>query len=92
MSWMNYEQSKQAYSSPTIAFAKLVLVNEAAEKPLDWLAESKRVIVTAVAAIPKETENLAKERAELYLFGFTSGSFMLHNSSVVTTISEIGKW
>ena len=44
------------------------------------------------AAVPKETENLAKERAELHLFDFASGSFMLQDSSVVATVSEIGKW
>ncbi|KAL8735585.1 MAG: hypothetical protein Q9166_000754 [cf. Caloplaca sp. 2 TL-2023] len=44
------------------------------------------------ASIPQALEVLTKERAELHLFDFPSGSFMLQEPSVVATVSEIGKW
>lgn len=44
------------------------------------------------ASIPTASEILAKERAELHLFDFPSGSFMLQNPSVTATVSEVGKW
>ncbi|KAK2784397.1 hypothetical protein FQN53_008525 [Emmonsiellopsis sp. PD_33] len=44
------------------------------------------------AATPQSTEILAKETAELHLFDFTSGTFVLQDPSVVATVSEIGKW
>lgn len=46
----------------------------------------------AAAAKPQETEVLATEKAELHLFDFQSGAFILQDSSVVATVSEIGKW
>ncbi|KAL2359538.1 hypothetical protein RJZ56_007603 [Blastomyces dermatitidis] len=44
------------------------------------------------AAHPEATEILAKENAELHLFDFNSGTFVLQDPSVVATVSEIGKW
>lgn len=44
------------------------------------------------ASIPQAMEILSKERAELHLFDFPSGSFMLQDPSVTATVSEIGKW
>ncbi|KAI9743354.1 MAG: hypothetical protein M1818_003200 [Claussenomyces sp. TS43310] len=41
---------------------------------------------------PEATEILAKERAELHLFDFQSGSFILQDSDVIATVSEVGKW
>lgn len=41
---------------------------------------------------PPATEILAKEKAELHLFDFASGTFILQDSDVVATVSEIGKW
>ncbi|KAL8915469.1 MAG: hypothetical protein Q9171_000033 [Xanthocarpia ochracea] len=58
-------------------------------------ASDKEVTYTTAppsAMTPKGTEVLAKERAELHLFDFPSGSFMLQDPSVVATVSEIGKW
>ncbi|OJD20120.1 hypothetical protein ACJ73_08547 [Blastomyces percursus] len=44
------------------------------------------------ATHPKATEILAKENAELHLFDFNSGTFVLQDPSVIATVSEIGKW
>ncbi|PGG99940.1 tRNA (guanine9-N1)-methyltransferase [Blastomyces parvus] len=44
------------------------------------------------AAHPESTEILAKANAELHLFDFSSGTFVLQDPSVVATVSEIGKW
>ncbi|KAL8679613.1 MAG: hypothetical protein Q9186_004126 [Xanthomendoza sp. 1 TL-2023] len=43
-------------------------------------------------SIPRAQEVLSKERAELHLFDFPSGSFMLQDPSVTATVFEIGKW
>ncbi|KAL8711043.1 MAG: hypothetical protein Q9220_004424 [cf. Caloplaca sp. 1 TL-2023] len=58
-------------------------------------ASDKEVVPTVAppsASVPKATEIMTKERAELHLFDFPSGSFMIQDSSVVATVSEIGKW
>lgn len=44
------------------------------------------------AAQPESKEVLAKERAELHLFDFPSGTFVLQDSEVVASVSEIGSW
>ncbi|KAL9590732.1 MAG: hypothetical protein Q9203_000454 [Teloschistes exilis] len=58
-------------------------------------SSDKEVVPTAAppsASVPAATSILTKERAELHLFDFPSGSFMLQDPSVVATVSEIGKW
>lgn len=49
-------------------------------------------VAPAAAVKPKDTEVLVTERAELHLFDFQSGSFILQDPSVVATVSEVGKW
>lgn len=57
------------------------------------LAEKSTTTVAPAAAVkPKETEVFVTERAELHLFDFHSGAFVLQDPSVVATASEIGKW
>ncbi|KAI4127615.1 MAG: hypothetical protein LQ338_003110 [Usnochroma carphineum] len=58
-------------------------------------ASDKEVVPTIAppsASIPIATEILTKERAELHLFDFPSGTFILQDQSVTATVSEIGKW
>ncbi|KAL9023765.1 MAG: hypothetical protein Q9196_006988 [Gyalolechia fulgens] len=58
-------------------------------------ASDKEVVPTKAPpslSIPTASEILAQERAELHLFDFPSGSFMLQDRSVTATVSEIGKW
>lgn len=42
--------------------------------------------------VPEAREILAKERAELHLFDFNSGAFILQDSEIIATVSEIGDW
>ncbi|KAI9045540.1 uncharacterized protein KD926_007956 [Aspergillus affinis] len=44
------------------------------------------------AAQPEAREILAKETAELHLFDFQSGTFVLQDSKIVATVSEVGDW
>ncbi|KAL8761676.1 MAG: hypothetical protein Q9184_002211 [Pyrenodesmia sp. 2 TL-2023] len=55
----------------------------------------KEVVPTAAppsALVPAATQILSKERAELHLFDFPSGSFILQDPSVSATVLEIGQW
>lgn len=42
--------------------------------------------------VPEAREILAKERAELHMFDFATGTFILQDSEVIATVSEIGNW
>ncbi|KAI9820875.1 MAG: hypothetical protein M1832_003508 [Thelocarpon impressellum] len=44
------------------------------------------------AAHPASRETLAKEQAELHLFDFASGKFILQDPAVTATVSEVGGW
>ncbi|KAH8693977.1 VID27 cytoplasmic protein-domain-containing protein [Talaromyces proteolyticus] len=44
------------------------------------------------SAAPTSGEVLAKERAELHLFDFNSGTFVVQDTEVVATVTEIGNW
>ena len=41
---------------------------------------------------PDVKETLAKETAELHLFDFTSGTFVMQDPKVVATVTEVGTW
>lgn len=49
-------------------------------------------VAPAAAVKPKETELLVSERAELHLFDFQSGAFILQDPAIIATVSEVGKW
>lgn len=42
--------------------------------------------------VPVSSETLAKEDAELHLFDFQSGTFVLQDDDVEVTVLEVGKW
>jgi tRNA (guanine9-N1)-methyltransferase len=44
------------------------------------------------AAQPEVTEILAKENAELHMFDFPTGTFVLQDADITATVSEIGNW
>lgn len=48
--------------------------------------------VPDVATHPANLNTLAEELAELHLFDFPSGSFIIQDSFVKATVSEVGKW
>ena len=54
--------------------------------------EEKPTVAPPSAVQPRGLEILAKERAELHLFDFPSGSFIIQDPAVIATVSEVGKW
>ncbi|KAJ5220323.1 hypothetical protein N7468_009527 [Penicillium chermesinum] len=54
--------------------------------------QDKSTTAPAAAPQPESKEILAKERAELHLFDFATGTFVLQESEVVASVSEIGNW
>lgn len=55
--------------------------------------ESTPTVAPPSAAVPKTVKEVySKEKAELHLFELESGSFLLQDSSVVATVSEVGTW
>jgi hypothetical protein len=44
------------------------------------------------APAPDSKEELAKETAELHLYDFSTGTFMMQESDVVAKVSEVGTW
>lgn len=44
------------------------------------------------AAAPETKEVLAKEKAELHLFDFPTGTFVMQDDEVIATVSEVGNW
>ena len=56
------------------------------------LREEKPTVAPPSAVHPVGTEILVKERAELHLFDFQSGAFILQDSAIIATVSEVGSW
>ncbi|GAB7341109.1 hypothetical protein MBLNU457_7419t3 [Dothideomycetes sp. NU457] len=54
------------------------------EKPTEAPIDTRKMII--------EGETLANEEAELHLFDFQSGTFVLQDANVVATVIEAGKW
>ncbi|KZF21830.1 vacuolar import and degradation protein 27 [Xylona heveae TC161] len=84
-------------SSPRVGTAP-----EITEEPIMPRTPQKQIIpaspedtVTApppAVTHPVGTDILTKERAELHLFDFESGTFVLQDPSIVATVSEYGTW
>ncbi|EKD18782.1 vacuolar import and degradation protein [Drepanopeziza brunnea f. sp. 'multigermtubi' MB_m1] len=56
------------------------------------LKEEGPTAAPAVADHPEALSILAEEPAELHLFDFVSGAFILQDPKVKATVSEVGKW
>jgi hypothetical protein len=54
--------------------------------------DEKPTSAPPAAKVPEPIEILAKETAELHLFDFPSGSFIIQDPEVTATVSEVGKW
>ena len=74
------------------AAAKERTAMKKAPKPQPPIRESTPTVAPPSAVVPSSRETLAKERAELHLFDFDSGSFILQDPSVVASVYEIGNW
>ncbi|CAI7671931.1 unnamed protein product [Penicillium bialowiezense] len=55
-------------------------------------AEEEPTAAPPSAAQPEAKEILTKERAELHLFDFSTGTFVQQESDIVATVSEVGNW
>lgn len=69
-----------------------IMAPKASRKSKALTEENTATKAPAAATKPKELEVLAKERAELHLFDFASGAFILQDPDVFATVSEVGKW
>ena len=67
-------------------------ISKAASKVRDPVKEEQPTAAPPSALQPVGTEIFVKERAELHLFDFQSGAFILQDPSVTAVVSEIGKW
>lgn len=67
-------------------------VSNRAQKQIPAKSESTTTVAPPSATQPDSRETLTKERAELHLFDFDSGSFILQDPSVVAAVSETGNW
>lgn len=56
------------------------------------LREEKPTVAPPSATHPVGTEILTKEKAELHLFDFQSGAFILQDPAIIATVSEVGSW
>ena len=56
------------------------------------LKDDKPTAAPASRMHPEARSILAKTRAELHLFDFTSGTFILQDQDVIATVSEVGNW
>ena len=72
--------------------AKERAASKRAEKAMVPVKDSTPTTAPPSAAQPDSLETLAKERAELHLFDFESGSFILQDPSVIATVHETGNW
>lgn len=54
--------------------------------------QGKRTVAPPSAVHPESREVLADEAAELHLFDFESGTFMLQDPAVKVTVSDAGNW
>ncbi|KAG9242689.1 VID27 cytoplasmic protein-domain-containing protein [Calycina marina] len=56
------------------------------------IKEEAPTVAPEVSAHPEAISILAEETAELHLFDFQSGSFIIQDSAVTATVSEVGTW
>ena len=85
-------KKEQADMDAPAAAAKERAATKKSEKQKAATRESTPTVAPPSAGIPASREIFVKERAELHLFDFDSGSFILQDPSVVATVSETGTW
>ena len=61
-------------------------------KPTVRASENAPTTAPKSAIHPVGTAVLAKEKAELHLFDFQSGTFIIQDPDVYATVSEVGQW
>ncbi|KAK2744011.1 hypothetical protein FQN57_004464 [Myotisia sp. PD_48] len=74
------------------AMAKEVISSKSNQLTTATQANELQTLAPEAIAQPAAREILASETAELHLFDFNSGTFILQDSLVMATVSEIGNW
>ena len=83
---------KLAVAESSTEQTKTIMAPKKAEKEKTPAKEIKPTVAPPSAVHPEATAVLTKETAELHLFDFDSGAFVLQDSSVVATVLEVGTW
>ncbi|KAK4691950.1 hypothetical protein P7C71_g5156, partial [Lecanoromycetidae sp. Uapishka_2] len=81
---------READTPAAAAKERTATKKSAQAKPLT--RESTPTVAPPSALVPAARDTFAKERAELHLFDFDSGAFILQDPSIVATVSETGNW
>ena len=68
------------------------MASKAVGKAKATAREPTPTVAPPAASQPTGREILTKERAELHLFDFDSGTFVLQDESITATVSETGNW
>ncbi|KAF2834832.1 VID27-domain-containing protein [Patellaria atrata CBS 101060] len=88
-------EPKQALPTPKKSISKGEIANKSSKRgnvPVKEEKEDKPTIAPPAAVRPEGREILADEAAELHLFDFQSGTFLLQDPAVKATVSETGNW
>ncbi len=83
---------KPAVAKSSTEQTKAIMAPKKAGKEKAPAKEIKPTVAPPPAIHPDATEVLTKETAELHLFDFDSGAFVLQDPSVSATVSETGTW
>ena len=67
-------------------------ISKAVSKSRVPMKEEQPTAAPPSALQPVGKETLVKERAELHLFDFQSGAFILQDPSITAVVSEVGTW
>lgn len=82
------------YATPSKATPKAIMVRDSTKKVVvpAHVAQQTPTKAPAPRSVPTATETLADEDAELHLFDFTSGTFILQDENVQVIVTETGNW
>ena len=86
----SYEDLRQ--QSSLVASAKGQKGSKRTQQSLVPAKDPAPTVAPPSATQPDSLEVLAQERAELHLFDFESGSFIMQDQSVIATVHETGSW
>ncbi|EFR02869.1 hypothetical protein MGYG_05870 [Nannizzia gypsea CBS 118893] len=79
-------------TSPTSKESAAAMAKEVVSSKGTQQQTSEQTVAPPSASVPTANEVLAKETAELHLFDFNTGTFVLQDPLVTATVSEIGSW
>lgn len=93
----NRELTSAPVKTPTKVFVSIVPVKKSviincSQKQKAQAPERMTTVAPPSAVVPTSREVFSKEKAELHLFDFDSGAFILQDPSITATVSETGTW